>query len=59
MADNNWHTGKPTENGRYLVWCDYGIGADTDDFKDGKWVFYGSHVVAWQKITPFEAGEEK
>ena len=39
--DDNWHTGKPEEEGQYLVYCDDGIGADVDDFLNGEWHFYG------------------
>ena len=48
--DDNWHTGKPEEEGQYLVYCDDGIGADVDDFLNGEWHFYGDHVKAWKKI---------
>lgn len=44
--DDNWQTGKPEEEGQYLVYCDDGIGADVDDFLNGEWHFYGDHVKA-------------
>ena len=62
-----WHTGTPTEEGYYLVH----IILDDDEydlcmnFKDGvwderKWGFNALKVeiIAWQKITPFEADKE-
>ena len=59
MADN-WQTGKPEEEGQYLVYCDDGIGADVDDFLNGEWHFYGDHVKAWKKIyVPLWLLEEK
>lgn len=48
--DDNWQTGKPEEEGQYLVYCDDEIGADVDVFLDGEWYFYGDHVKAWKKI---------
>ena len=62
MADNNWHTGTPTEDGYYLVHMtiydeEYDICVDFKDgtWDDRKWGFgYNYKILAWQRIEPFK-----
>lgn len=57
---SNWHTDTPTEDGLYILHCSNGI----DDYhfnqlRNGNWRFHWlGKLIAWQKITPFEEGEE-
>lgn len=66
LYESNWHTGKPTEEGWYLVAFNYedeeGVRYTTDYFKDGKWAFPMvrdiSKLRAWQKIEPYKEASE-
>lgn len=57
---NPWHTGTPSEGGRFLVCLKNGT---YDIYEFGKeykaWDIGFSDVLAWQKITPFEASKER
>ena len=54
MADNNWHTGTPTEEGWYLLECNIGNSDETYYATDywnnevGYWTV--NRVIRWQKI---------
>ena len=62
VDDTPWHTGTPTEGGLYFVYDKYaGYGKrelpEDIEAKDLKLVF--THIVAWQKITPYEEKENE
>jgi len=65
-----WHTGVPTEDGYYLCHFQfYSEDYESDEegydipywFKNGSWEGNDENVriIAWQKIEPFEASEER
>ena len=67
-TDNPWHTGTPTEDGEYYIAFRHFIGEVVEygwaswDGKGWDINFLGWHlsneILAWQKITPFEASKE-
>ena len=64
--DNPWQTGKPTEEGDYLVIVEFKKGDtnyDTDYWVNGAWDWYYNQdgvckIVAWHKIEPYKESEE-
>ena len=62
-TQSNWHTGKPTEGGWYLLAVKHGEKIHYNAnrlYSGGEW-FYSKlgEVLAYQKIEPYEASKER
>ena len=61
LDDSPWHTGKPTENGWYLLECNIGNSENTyfttDYWNDTIEYWTVNRVIRWQKIDEDKEGK--